>query len=54
MRRADRFAALPPPLARRGPIHDLRKKLDVFPGFEKILYAKHLKKSGQTEDIPVK
>jgi hypothetical protein len=25
-----------------------------FPGFDKILYAKHIKKGGQTEDIPVK
>jgi hypothetical protein len=25
-----------------------------FPGFEKILYAKHVKKGGATEDIPVK
>jgi hypothetical protein len=25
-----------------------------FPGFDKILYGKHLKKGGQTEDIPVK
>jgi hypothetical protein len=25
-----------------------------FPGFDKILYAKHVKKSGETGDIPVK
>jgi hypothetical protein len=25
-----------------------------FPGFDKILYAKHIKNGGKTEDIPVK
>lgn len=25
-----------------------------FPGSEKILYAKHVKRSGETEDVPLK